>query len=153
MMGNEECDSNRSLEIGPPTADTLCYVSVGSEIVSVVDKYFGGRVEPSGKFPELATLLGRIKDAYSPLYVVLYGSRARGKATSQSDWDLKVIVAVDAPELLFPPLFGWDIQEGSGVYADVSCIRLSDFREDLSVPTSATSYMVDDGIVLDVSLG
>ena len=118
--------------------------------MSAVAESFGGRIVPSGKFPELETLLARIKKACDPVDVILYGSQARGDATGQSDWDLKVIVADDAPERFFSPMFGWRIQEGSGVYADVSCTRLSDFHADLKVANSAASHMVDDGVVLDV---
>jgi uncharacterized protein len=118
--------------------------------VSVIAENFGGRVASAGRFPELGKLLARIKEAYNPLDIILYGSQARGEATAQSDWDLKVIVPDDAPERLFSPMFGWRIQEGSGVYADVSCTRLSDFRADLAVANSAASHMVDDGMVLNV---
>lgn len=103
-----------------------------------------------GAFPELENLLARIKQAYNPVDVILYGSRARGEATAQSDWDLKVIVPDDASESLFSPMFGWRVQEGCGVYADVSCTRLSDFRDDIKVANSAASHIVDDGVVLDV---
>jgi hypothetical protein len=118
--------------------------------VSLVAESFGGRVVSAETFPELAKLLDRIKEAYDPIDVILYGSRARGDETAQSDWDLKVIVSDDAPESLFSPMFGWRVQEGSGVYADLSCTRISDFRDDLEVSNSATSHMLDDGIVLDV---
>jgi uncharacterized protein len=118
--------------------------------MSVVTDIFGQRIASPGAFPELETLLARIREAYDPVDVVLYGSRARGEATAQSDWDLKVIVPDDAPERLFSPMFGWRVQEGSGVYADVSCTRLSDFRADLNVANSAASHIVDDGLVLNV---
>ena len=118
--------------------------------VSVVAENLGGRIAPPGRFPELSPLLARIKEAYDPLDVILYGRRARGAATPQSDWDLKVIVSDDAPERLFAPMFGWRVQEGSGVYADVSCIRLSDFIADLEITNSAASHIADDGVVLNV---
>ncbi|MBD8687214.1 MULTISPECIES: nucleotidyltransferase family protein [unclassified Rhizobium] len=118
--------------------------------MSVLSESFGGRIASPGKFPALGKLLVRIKEAYNPIDIILYGSRARGEATAQSDWDLKVIVPDDAPERVFSPMFGWRIQEGSGVYADVSCTRLSDFRADLVVANSAASHMLDDGIVLNV---
>ncbi|WP_438749716.1 nucleotidyltransferase domain-containing protein [Pararhizobium sp. O133] len=116
--------------------------------MSVVAENFGRRVVSPRKFPELGKLLARIQEAYNPVDVILYGSQARGEATAQSDWDLKVIVSDEAPEHVFSPLFGWSVQEGSGVYADVSCIRLSDFRADLKIANSAASHIVDDGIVL-----
>jgi hypothetical protein len=118
--------------------------------MSVVADIFDHRVVSPEQFPELAILLARIKEKYDPIDVVLYGSRARGDATAQSDWDLKVIVSDDAPERLFSPMFGWRVQEGSGVFADVSCARLSEFRADLNVANSAASHMVDDGVVLGV---
>lgn len=122
----------------------------GVGAVSIVAENFGGRITSSEKFPELKTLLARIQDAYDPIDVVLYGSQARGEATAQSDWDLKIIVSDEASENLFSPMFGWRVQEGSGVYADLSCVRVSDFQSDLAVANSAASHMVDDGIVLRV---
>lgn len=118
--------------------------------MGVVAEHFEGRVAALELFPELETLMARIADACQPIDVILYGSRARGDATAQSDWDLKVIVADDAPESLFSPLFGWRLQEGSGVYADVTCTRLSDFRSDLAIANSAASHIVGDGLVLRV---
>lgn len=104
----------------------------------------------SAQFPELQPLLARIKAAYRPIEIILYGSRARGEATDQSDWDLKVIVADDTPDHLLHPMIGWRLQEGCGVYADVTCTRVSDFQADLNIANSAASHMVDDGVVLDV---
>ena len=118
--------------------------------VSVVAKVFGGRVAAPGSFPELAPLLARIVDAYKPIDIVLYGSRARDDATAQSDWDIKIVVPDDAPEKVFSPMFGWRVQEGSGVYADLSCIRISDFRADVHIANSAVSHMIDEGVVLSV---
>ncbi|WP_197727566.1 nucleotidyltransferase domain-containing protein [Rhizobium ruizarguesonis] len=69
--------------------------------------------------------------------MILYGSRARGDATASSDWDLKVIVSDDAPDLVLSPMSRWKVQEGSGIYGDVSCIRLS--VSDLSVANSAAA--------------
>ncbi|MGC4410352.1 nucleotidyltransferase domain-containing protein [Rhizobium rosettiformans] len=116
--------------------------------MSVIAQSLGGRAADPEEFPELQTLLARIEAACDPIDVILYGSRARGAATAQSDWDLKVIVSDDAPETLMSPLFGWRLQEGSGVHADVSVARLSDFQADLQVANSAASHIVDDGILL-----
>lgn len=118
--------------------------------MGVVEKFLGGRVEPADKFPELRELMSRIRNACTPLDIILYGSRARGEATATSDWDLKVVVPDTAPEHIFDPLFGWKVQQGSGVYADVSFVRLSEFKDDLAVANSAASHIVQDGVVLDV---
>jgi uncharacterized protein len=116
--------------------------------MGVIAQSLGGRVADPERFPALKTLLARIEAACDPIDVILYGSRARDEATAQSDWDLKVIVADDAPERLFSPLFGWTLQDGSGVHADVSVTRVSDFQADLKVANSAASHIVDDGILL-----
>ncbi len=116
--------------------------------MGVIAERLGGRMADPEQFPELATLLARIDASCNPVDIILYGSRARGQATPQSDWDLKVIVSDDAPETVFSPLFGWKLQDGSGVYADVSVARLSDFQADLDVANSAASHIVDDGILI-----
>lgn len=95
--------------------------------------------------PELARLLDRIEETYHPLAIFLYGSRARGDATPDSDWDLKVVVADDCPEALLSPWIGWGVQEQSGVHADVSCTRVSDFEADLMVVNSAAREVLKDG--------
>jgi len=119
-------------------------------MMSVVADILKRPVADPKRFPELQTLIERIKEAYDPVDVILYGSQARGEATAQSDWDLKIIVSDDAPERLFSPMLGWRVQQGSGVYADVSCTRLSDFRADLHVANSAASHLADEGVILDV---
>lgn len=116
--------------------------------MGLIAQSLGGRVADPDKFPELTTLLARIEAACDPVEIILYGSRARGDATAQSDWDLKVIVVDETPDRILSPLFGWALQEGSGVHADVSIARLSEFSADLDVPNSAASHIVDDGILL-----
>lgn len=117
--------------------------------MSIIAEHFGHRTRAQSEFPELATLMARIKRAYRPLEVVLYGSRARGEATADSDWDIKVIVDDDTEENLFSPVFGWKVQEGSGVYADVSCAKLSEFAADIDVANSAAKEIVGHGILLE----
>ncbi|WP_198598256.1 nucleotidyltransferase domain-containing protein [Mangrovicella endophytica] len=98
--------------------------------------------------PELGCLLDRIRSAHAPVAILLYGSRARGDAGPDSDWDLKVVVADDAPEELFEPTMWWSVQEHSGVHADVSYIRLSEFEADLTVANSAAREVMRDGILI-----
>ncbi len=45
-----------------------------------------------------ATMVGRIVEVLRPEQVWLFGSRARGEARSDSDWDFLAIVSNDAPE-------------------------------------------------------
>src|SRR5262245_19029037 len=77
--------------------------------------------------PSLQPLMSRIETAYRPLEVWLFGSRARGEATSQSDWDLLVVLADDAADELLDPMYGWTVQRNRGVYADILCARRREF--------------------------
>lgn len=99
--------------------------------------------------PDLERLFTKIQATYKPIGVFLYGSRARGEATRDSDWDLKVIVPDDTPEEVFSPLLGWKLQEGSGVYADVSAARVSEFEADLNVANSAAREVLRDGLLIE----
>jgi predicted nucleotidyltransferase len=45
----------------------------------------------------LREIVRRIADAYHPLRIYLFGSKARGTAGSDSDYDLLVVVPDDAP--------------------------------------------------------
>jgi predicted nucleotidyltransferase len=74
-------------------------------------------------------LIERILCAWRPLQIWLFGSRARGDAKVDSDWDLLVVVPDDTPDAELEPMAGWRLQKGSGVPADVVACRLSDFRE------------------------
>lgn len=116
--------------------------------MDLIAESLGGRVADPDRYPELRTLLARIESACDPIEIILYGSRARGEATTQSDWDLKVIVADETPDRVLSPMFGWALQEGSGVHADISIARFSEFSADLGVPNSAASHILDDGILL-----
>ncbi|MBT9288027.1 nucleotidyltransferase domain-containing protein [Hyphomicrobiaceae bacterium 22] len=111
----------------------------------------GGRVASEKGHPELTAPLGHIRATYRPVAILLYGSRARGDATTVSDWDLKVIVPDDAPDHVFSTLLAWKTQEGSGVYADISCARLSDFVAGLNVPNTAANLMADEAVLLEIS--
>jgi predicted nucleotidyltransferase len=46
----------------------------------------------------LAEIVGRLVLAYDPLFVYLFGSRARGDAGPDSDYDIMLVVPNDAPE-------------------------------------------------------
>ena len=97
----------------------------------------------------LQTLLDRIKEAYHPLQVWLFGSRARGDNRPDSDWDLFVVVPDDAPARLFDPELSYQVQKDlQGVYADVIPWPVSNFREDWGVVNSLPHEIACDGVLL-----
>jgi predicted nucleotidyltransferase len=53
---------------------------------------------------EAAPLLVRIVEAWHPYQIWLFGSRARGEANAESDWDLLVVVPDDVPDEVLDPL-------------------------------------------------
>lgn len=73
-------------------------------------------------------LLRRIVDTYHPEEVWLFGSRARGEAHAESDWDLMELLADDRPGADLDPVRAWELQLGSGAYADMVLCHVTDFR-------------------------
>lgn len=99
-----------------------------------------------GTFPELDTLLKQIEAVYSPEDVLLFGSRAKGTAKQDSDWDVLVVLPDDADERLLDPLLGWETQRGTGVCADVLCSLRTEFLQDAVVVNSRTHQIMDHAI-------
>ena len=62
--------------------------------------------------PALQEIVRRLADAYHPLQIYLFGSKARGTAGPDSDYDILVVVSDDAPselkgsELAYQRLWG-----------------------------------------------
>ena len=69
--------------------------------------------------PTLAELLRRLVPAYEPERVYLFGSRARGDAGPDSDYDLLLVVADDAPPQRRRSRLAYEVLRGTGVAADV----------------------------------
>jgi predicted nucleotidyltransferase len=79
----------------------------------------------------LQPLLERIAARWQPREIWLFGSRARGTAEHDSDWDLLVVVPDElAPDGFDDPMTVWKVKQGTGVRADVLVCRASEFDED-----------------------
>jgi hypothetical protein len=93
----------------------------------------------------LAELVRRLVDALDPQMIWLFGSRARGTARPDSDFDLLVVAkengcfgsndyeAVDAP------------LTGCWIGTDVVPCSLADFRMSLGLKTTLVSQIVEQG--------
>ncbi len=78
---------------------------------------------------KLARLLERIDLALAPEAVYLFGSRARGDSSSDSDYDLLVIVPDDTPREKIVLTSTYRLTRGTGVPADVIACRRSWFEQ------------------------
>lgn len=73
------------------------------------------RVDVDGIRP----LIDRIVARWRPLQIWLFGSRARGDATPESDWDLFVVVDDDVADDELDPGVGRRLRRECGLRADV----------------------------------
>ena len=69
--------------------------------------------------PILAEIVRRIIEAYQPERIYLFGSVARGEAGPDSDYDLLVVVADDAPPEHRSSDLAYRALRGTGTAADV----------------------------------
>jgi len=98
--------------------------------------------------PILAELLRRLAAAYEPDRVYLFGSRARGDAGPDSDYDLLLVVPDDARPERKRARLAYEVLRGTGVGADVIVWTRRDFDARLDVVTSLPATVVREGRVL-----
>jgi len=97
-----------------------------------------GRVSPAAllrgtpiDLRPIQALLDRLVSSWRPRDIWLFGSRARGTAVPDSDWDLLVVVPDDlAPPGFDNPMTVWKMKQGTGVRADVLLCRTSELEDD-----------------------
>lgn len=109
------------------------------------------RMDPARRQRDLvpiAGLLERIEAQYHPEQVWLFGSRARGDFRPTSDWDLLVLVPDSAHDDELDPLVAWQVQKGSGVYADVIPVRSSEYRASVDTPNTLAYDVSREGYVI-----
>lgn len=101
---------------------------------------------PHGSEEEaLAELVRRLADALDPQMIWLFGSRARGTARPDSDFDLLVVAKENGGfdsedyEKVYAPV------TGSGIAADVLPCELDVFQVSLELKTSIVRRIVDEG--------
>ncbi len=73
--------------------------------------------------PALREIVRRIAEAYHPLQIYLFGSKARGTAGPDSDYDLLVVVRDDAPPDLRRSKLAYQALRGTGTADIVVCTR------------------------------
>jgi uncharacterized protein len=98
--------------------------------------------------PELYEMVRRIADVYHPLRIYLFGSKARGDAGPDSDCDLLVVVADDAPPELRKSKLACEKLWGGSAPADVLVCTDSWFHSRARVITSLPATVLREGKLL-----
>lgn len=96
----------------------------------------------------IRSLLDRIISRWHPQQVWLFGSRARGDAASESDWDLFVVVDDGVDETELDPGIGRRLRRECGVRADVIPWRASEFTEFRDTPNTLAYSVANEGVLL-----
>jgi predicted nucleotidyltransferase len=110
-----------------------------------------GAIQPADRHIDVGAirpLLERIVARWRPLQVWLFGSRARGDATPESDWDLFVVIDDSADDAELDPGVGRRLRRECGVRADVIPWRASEFAEFRSTPNTLAYSVATDGVLL-----
>ena len=95
-----------------------------------------------------ADLLRPVVRVFKPRRVILFGSRARGGAVRDSDFDLAVIVDDDAPPQTFALEARREARRRYGRAADIVPCRESVFRKKSRVPGSLAHMIAREGVVV-----
>ena len=97
---------------------------------------------------ELERMVKQIVAKVDPVAIYLFGSRARGDANADSDYDLLIVVPDDFPAGEANTRTAFRCVQGRRIPMDVAMIRQSRFRE-RSGQLGTLSYQVrKDGILL-----
>jgi predicted nucleotidyltransferase len=98
--------------------------------------------------PVLADIVRRLQEVLQPYRIYLFGSRARGDAGTDSDYDLMVVVRDDMPVPLRRPGVAYRALRGTGVAADILVWTQGAFESRLSLRASLPATVVEEGMLL-----
>ncbi len=101
--------------------------------------------------PKLAEIVRRLVAAYQPERIYLFGSKARGDAGPDSDYDLLVVVPDDAPEERQDSDLGYRVLRGTGLGADIIVWSHSRFERRKHVVCSLPATVLREGELIHAS--
>jgi predicted nucleotidyltransferase len=101
--------------------------------------------------PRLTEAVRRLRDAYSPERIYLFGSRARGDDGPDSDYDLLVVVPDGvAPEARASKI-GYQALRGTGIAVDVVVCSHGYFEARVHLQASLPGTVLREGQLLHVA--
>src|SRR5256885_2102312 len=93
-------------------------------------------------------LLEAVVRRYDPVQVILFGSRARGDAGCDSDWDLLIVVDDDTPPDALRLRTAYEAITGTRIAADVVPVRATRFRERAGIVGTLSHAAAEEGVVV-----
>lgn len=100
---------------------------------------------------ELARLVAVVVDGLDPEEIWLFGSRARGDAQRDSDYDLFVVVPDDTPREKIGPASTQEIARKASVAADVLACRRDVFAHERDLIGTLSYTVAREGVILYAS--
>ena len=96
----------------------------------------------------LAEVVRTLVDAYHPDRIYLFGSRARGDAAPESDYDLLLVVPDDAAPELARSRLAYERLWETGTAADVLVVRRGAFDSRTHLAASLPATVLREGRLL-----
>lgn len=112
----------------------------------------GPASRPSQAIPrELLALMADAQDTLGPVELWLFGSRARGDAKPDSDWDLLAVLPDDASDALVDPLLAWQLRYRHTTPITLLTARRGELEAIWGLPNTLDYDLAKEGVRLVVS--
>lgn len=98
--------------------------------------------------PKLAEIVRRLVEAYHPERIYLFGSRARGDSSPDSDYDLMVVVPDSTPPQRRRSRLAYEVLWEAGSGADVLVWTRNAFESRLHLRASLPATVIREGRLL-----
>lgn len=98
--------------------------------------------------PALEEVVRRLVEAYRPLRIYLFGSKARGDDGPDSDYDIMILVDDDASEERSGSRLAYESPWGTGTAADVLVWKKGAFDGRVHLKASLPSTILREGRLL-----
>lgn len=103
-------------------------------------------IDPPAQLAPFVARLGSL----APVELWLFGSRARGDARADSDWDLLVVVPDAAPPTVTEPMLAWELARMADVPITLLVTRRSDLAAIWNLPNTIGYDLAREGVRLRV---